>query len=289
MFKTIGILSPGDMGHAVGQRLAENGLRVVAALEDRSQRTRRLAAQAGIEDVGNYAGMVTVADAILCILVPAEAEATARRVVEALTATGKSLLYADCNAIAPQTVQRIGEIITAAGSRFVDASIIGGPPRPGYTPRFYAAGPDAAEFAALNDSGLEVIDMGARVGDASAIKMCYGALTKGQSALFTELLVAAEALGILEALTAELRHSQSGALKQMEGLPTMPPKSRRWVGEMEEIAATFGGVGLTPKIFEGAADIYRFVGSTPLADRNPEDPGKPSLAEMIVRLAESLG
>ncbi len=289
MLKTIGILSPGDMGHAVGQRLAENGLRVVAALGDRSQRTRRLAEQAGIEDVGDYTGLVTAADAILCILVPAEAETTAQRVADALTATGKSLLYADCNAIAPQTVQRVGEIITAAGSRFVDASIIGGPPRPGYTPRIYASGPDAAEFAALNDFGLEVLDMGARVGDASAIKMCYGALTKGQSALFTELLVAAEALGVSDALAAEFRHSQAGALKQMEGLPTMPPKSRRWVGEMEEIAATFGGVGLTPKIFEGAADIYRFVGSTSLADRNPEDPGKPSLAEMIVRLAQSLG
>jgi 3-hydroxyisobutyrate dehydrogenase-like beta-hydroxyacid dehydrogenase len=288
MFNTIGILSPGDMGHAVGGRLVENGLRVVAALGDRSQRTRRLAAQAGIEDVGDYAGLVTAADAILCILVPAQAEATAQRVANALTTTGASLLYADCNAIAPQTVQRISAVITGAGSRFADASIIGGPPRPGYTPRIYASGPGAAEFAALNDFGLEVVGMGERVGDASAIKMCYGALTKGQSALYTELLIAAEALGVSEALAAEFRHSQADALKRMEGLPGMPPKSRRWVGEMEEIAATFGAVGLTPKIFEGAADIYRFVGSTALADRNPEDPGKPSLAEMVEQLAAAL-
>ena len=203
-------------------------------------------------------------------------------------ASSRSLLYADCNAIAPQTVQRIARIITDAGSRFVDASIIGGPPRPGYTPRLYASGPGAVEFAALNDFGLEVIGMGEQVGHASAIKMCYGALTKGQSALYTELLVAAEALGVSEALAAEFRNSQADALKRMAGLPGMPPKSRRWVGEMEEIAATFGTVGLTPKIFEGAADIYRFVGSTALADRNPEDPGKPSLGEMIARLAKSI-
>lgn len=289
MFSTIGILSPGDMGHAVGRRLAENGLRVVAALGDRSERTRRLAAQAGIEDVGDYAGLVTAADAILCILVPAEAETTAQRVADALAATRSSLLYADCNAIAPQTVQRIGTIITGAGSRFVDASIIGGPPRPGYTPRLYASGPPVSEFAALNDFGLEVIPMSERVGDASAIKMCYGALTKGQSALYTELLVAAESLGVSDALAAEFRNSQADALKRMDGLPGMPPKSRRWVGEMEEIAATFGAVGLTPKIFEGAADIYRFVGSTALADRNPEDGDKPSLTEMIEQLAAALG
>ncbi|HRJ42644.1 MAG: DUF1932 domain-containing protein [Caldilineaceae bacterium] len=288
MFKTIGILSPGDMGHAVGGRLAEKGLRVVAALGERSGRTQRLAAQVGIEDVGDYAGLVTASDAILCILVPAEAEATAQGVADALAATGISLLYADCNAIAPQTVRRIAGIIGGAGSRFVDASIIGGPPRPGYTPRFYASGPGAAEFAALNDCGLEVVQMGERVGDASAIKMCYGALTKGQSALYTELLVAAEALGVSDALTGEFRKSQADALKRMDGLPGMPPKSRRWVGEMEEIAATFAAVGLTPKIFEGAADLYRFVGDTALADRNPEDPGKPSLGEMVRQLADSL-
>jgi len=276
------------MGHAVGRRLAENSLRVVAALGDRSERTRRLAAQAGIEDVGDYAGLVTAADAILCILVPAEAEATAQRVADALAATGASLLYADCNAIAPQTVQRISAVITGAGSRFADASIIGGPPRAGYTPRIYASGPGAAELATLNDFGLEVVGMGERVGDASAIKMCYGALTKGQSALYTELLVAAEALGVSDALAAEFGKSQADALKRMEGLPGMPPKSRRWVGEMEEIAATFGAVGLTPKIFEGAADIYRFVGGTALADRNPEDPGKPSVGEMVEQLAAAL-
>lgn len=286
--KTIGILSPGDMGHAVGRRLAENGIRVVAALGDRSERTRRLAAQAGIEDVDDYAGLVTAADVILCILVPAEAEATAQRVAEALAATGASLLYADCNAIAPQTVQRISQVITGAGSRFADASIIGGPPRPGYTPRIYTSGPGAVELATLNDFGLEVVGMGERVGDASAIKMCYGALTKGQSALYTELLVAAEALGVSDALAAEFRRSQAEALKRMDGLPGMPPKSRRWVGEMEEIAATFGAVGLTPKIFQGAADIYRFVGSTSLADRNPEDGGKPSLAEVVEQLAAAL-
>ena len=49
----IGIYSPGDMGQAVGAVLAGNGLRVVAALEGRSARTRALAAQAAIEDVGS--------------------------------------------------------------------------------------------------------------------------------------------------------------------------------------------------------------------------------------------
>ena len=45
--RTVGIMSPGDMGSAVGQVLAGHGLTVMAALGERSARTRALAAQAG--------------------------------------------------------------------------------------------------------------------------------------------------------------------------------------------------------------------------------------------------
>jgi 3-hydroxyisobutyrate dehydrogenase-like beta-hydroxyacid dehydrogenase len=286
---TIGIISPGDMGHVVGDVLRAGGLRVVTCLDGRSSRTKTLAQQAGLEDLGSVEAVVRDADAILSILVPAEAGRAAEAVATAMEQSGASVLYADCNAIAPATTRRIGERITAAGGRFVDASIIGPPPRRVGATRFYASGPHAGDLAALNDYGLHVIPIGDRIGDASALKMCYAALTKGLTALSTELLVAAEALGITEPLQAEFRQSQLSMLAQMErGLPGMPPKARRWVGEMEEIASTFEAVGLTPKILLGAADIYRFVGDTTLADRNPEDPGQPSLADMIVQLARHL-
>jgi hypothetical protein len=39
---------------------------------------------------------------------------------------------------------------------------------------------------------------------------------------------------------------------------------------MEEIAQTFADAGLTPKFHQGAADLYRFVASTTLAEETPE-------------------
>ncbi|MBN1933948.1 MAG: NAD(P)-dependent oxidoreductase [Anaerolineae bacterium] len=289
--QTVGILSPGDMGHTVGRVLGENGLRVVAALDDRSVRTKRLAQEAQIEDVGGYEALVQQADLILSILVPAQAKAAAQRVAQAIRSTGANPLYADCNAIAPQTVREIGQIITSAGGRFVDAGIIGGPPARGKQSdtRFYAAGPDADTFALLDNFGLNVVVVGSEIGHASAIKMCYAALTKGTTALYTELLTAAQALGVYDALIAEFERSQSSALGRMRHMGGMPAKSRRWVGEMEEIARTFEHVGLTPKILAGAADMYRLVGSTALADRTPEDPQPPpSLEEMLTALAAVL-
>lgn len=285
---TVAILSPGDMGHVVGQVLRARGLRVITCLEGRSDRTRRLAEQAGIEAVPTYQTLVREAGLILSILVPAQAGTAAQLVAQALTETGATPLYADCNAIAPQTVIEIGRVIETAGGHFVDASIIGPPPRREGATRFYASGPHVDSLAELNDFGLDIRPLGHQVGRASALKMCYAALTKGLAALMFELLTAGEALGVSEPLKAEFQLSQAAHYQRMEQLSGVPPKARRWVGEMEEIAQTFAQVGLTPKIFEGAADIYNFIGQTPLADRNPEDPDPPpSLPEMLAILANS--
>lgn len=285
--KTVAILSPGDMGHAVGRVLVDHGLQVVTCLRGRSVRTHSLAERVGIAALPDYAALVRQSDIILSILVPAQAENAARTVARALRETGATPLYVDCNAISPDTVRRVGEIITTAGGRFADASIIGGPPRDGRVPRMYTSGPGATAFAALGNYGLDIRVMGDRVGDASALKMCYAALTKGLTALCTTLLVGARRLGISEALAEELRSSQSALYEMMrQGVPAMPMKARRWIGEMEEIAATFAGVGLTDKIHLGAAEMYRLVAATPLADRTPEDPSPlPSLEEAIALLA----
>ena len=47
---TVGILFPGEMGAALGLRLAESGLHVLTTLEGRSDRTAALCA--GLKDKG---------------------------------------------------------------------------------------------------------------------------------------------------------------------------------------------------------------------------------------------
>lgn len=288
--KTIGILSPGDMGHSVGHVLRIHGLRVITCLQGRSERTRALANRSQIEDVATYEGLVNEADMILSILVPAQAHQAAETVAQAIAETRAEVVYADCNAIAPQTTCLIGQMITEAGAGFVDASIIGSPPRGDGKTYFYASGPHVSAFKQLHQFGLDVVVVGERIGQASAMKMCYAALTKGLTALCTELLTAAETLGISEALRQQFQQSQARLYELMvQRVPGMPMKSRRWIGEMEEIAKTFEHVGLTPKILTGAADLYRFVAATDLADRTPEDTDPvPSLTQVVSTLASYL-
>ena len=273
MKPTIAIMSPGDMGHAVGAVLRQAGLRVITQLDGRSERTRALAARAGIEEVSDDDALVRAADILLSILVPAEALALAERIAGAVRGTGATPLYVDCNAIAPQTARQVAEIVEGAGARFVDAGIIGPPPQSGATStRFYASGGDAATFARLKDFGLEVRVVGDRPGQASALKMCYAALTKGTTALMTELSIVAERLGVSDALRAEFAESQPAMLERMQrAVPAMVPKAHRWVGEMAEIAKTFEACGLSPRTFQGAAELYAQVAASDLGRRSPEE------------------
>ena len=117
--------------------------------------------------------------------------------------------------------------------------------------------------------------------------MCYAALTKGLTAIATQLNIAATRLGVAEALWTEQAQSQSEQLRRMQRqLPAMVPKAYRWVGEMEEIAKTFEACGLTPKIFEGAAELYDFVARSPVAIAAPED--RPSGEDAFARLVSEL-
>ena len=285
--RTVGILSTGDMGAAIGNVLRHGGLDVATSLEGRGELTSLRATEAGIRDAGTLDALVEQSDLLLSVLVPSEATAVAEAIAGAFSRTAARPPVVECNAIAPQTVVRIAERLRDAGGTLIDAGIIGSPPRPGGGgPRVYCSGPDTAAFEELAEHGLDVRPVGPTIGQASGLKMVYAASTKGTTAVWTELLVAAEALGLSEALLAEFGDAKLPR-QLMDGVPTMPRRARRWAGEMEEIARTFADLGLTARIFEGAADIYRLVSETPLADQTSREPD-PELAAMLEVLARKL-
>lgn len=284
--KTVAILSPGDMGGAVGRALKENGLDVITCLEGRSERTRSLAEEAGIRDVPSLGRMLVEADITLSIMVPSEAKATAQRVADAASSSGViGFVYADCNAVSPGTAKEIGKAIDDGGGHFVDGGIIGSPPGKGAAPpRFYVSGERESVMAELDGRGITVKTMGGDAGRASGIKMVYAALTKGTNALYTSTLIAAENLGLTPDLMAELESSQPNIVKGMQGITGLPAKAFRWVGEMEEIADTFEQGGATPLIHRGAADTFRLVADSPLGDERPETIDKSRTLEQTIRV-----
>ena len=283
--ENVGLMSPGDMGQAVAIQIKAKGLNVYTALEHRSERTRALAREAGLTDVGTVTRLIAECDVVLSIMNPGGALDFAREAADALRASGHQTLIVDCNAIAPDTVHEIAGLVEGAGGRFLDAGIIGPPPRGKAKTNLYVSGPGAADLEQLAGPQLIVRVIGEGVADASALKMCYGALNKGTQALWLEVLIAAQRLGVAGILEQELLQSQadrySWALNQF---PMLPPKAYRWVPEMLEISKTLGTSGISPKMFQGAADIYRFVAGTALGKETPENRDKAREGKDVVRL-----
>jgi len=272
----VGVISPGDMGQAIAGRLKESGLNVYAALDGRSERTKTLARAAGLTDCGSIEKLVATCELVLSVINPGEALNVARQVAAAMRKTGRKIAFADLNAVSPQTAREADRMIREAGGMFIDGGIIGPPPRGEKDkPRIYVSGPDAYLFESISHPNLLMRVLSERVGDASGVKMCYAAMTKGTTALAVELLVAARKLGVEQALEKELRESRNDVFEwQMKNIAVMPPKAYRWVPEMQEIAKTFGELGLTRRIFEGATDIYALVAATTLGKESPEQARK---------------
>ncbi|GAB4226031.1 MAG: NAD(P)-dependent oxidoreductase [Methyloligellaceae bacterium] len=288
--EVVAILMPGDMGHAVGRELRAHGHDVITCLAGRSERTRRLAAAAGLRDLPDLDAVVAEADLVLSILPPARALDQARAVAEAMRRVGRFPVYVDCNAVSPDTAGQIASAIGAAGAPFVDCGIIGLAPGKDTATRFYVSGADTRPMEALDGKGIRVIACGGEVGRASALKMCYAALTKGSWTLQTALLLAAARLDVLDELLEEFAFSQQAALTAMEQrIPRLPADSERWIGEMEEIAATFESVGVPRGFHDGAAAIFRLLARTPFASETREDMDTSrSLTQAIHAYAEQL-
>jgi 3-hydroxyisobutyrate dehydrogenase-like beta-hydroxyacid dehydrogenase len=206
---SIGITSPGDMGQGVAMVLKVGGFNVCMASDGRSPRTRALGEKARLTDLRSLENLVQECDIVMSILDPGAALANAKAVAAACKATSRKILFVDCNAVAPATMKEIAVIMETVGGSVVDAGIIGPPPRNGAKLRFYVSGPNAHLLNRINCPQIIVKVAGEKIGDASAVKMCYAALTKGTIALGTELLIAARRLGVDQVLEAEFKASQA--------------------------------------------------------------------------------
>lgn len=306
---TVAIPSPGDMGSGVGRELIARGFRVLTCLAGRSERSRALAEGAGLELADSLDALVASADVVLSILPPAVAEGFAAEAAAALRRTGARPAFADCNAISPATARRVAARITGAGpgtgsglgakggsgagtgAVFIDAGIIGAAPgKSGLPTRFYCSGPDTSALEALDGPNLRVRRLGDEVGQASAMKMVYAAVTKGTFTLHAAALLAARVHGLSGPFHAELAESLPAELAAMRRMtPRLPLDAARWVGEMHEIAETLAAAGLPADFHQGAARVFELLARTPIAAETREtvDPSR-TLDDALDVYAETL-
>jgi hypothetical protein len=247
----IGVLHPGEMGAALGAALQDGGREAIFACAGRSEATIARARDAGLMDVVTLDQLREQADVIVSVCPPHAAREVA------VSVAGFQGLYVDANAVSPATARAIAGDV--AGARFVDGGIVGPPPLAAGTTRLYLSGPDAQEAAELfGGTRLEARVVSDQIGAASALKMTYAAWSKGTAAMLLAVEAVARAEGVEAALFAEWALSVP---ELVERLPrahrSAEAKGWRWVGEMEEIAATFAAAGQPAGFHEAAATVFR--------------------------------
>jgi len=251
---SVGLLHPGEMGAAIGALLVRRGQQVLWASDGRGDDTARRAAAAGLTDAGTIAEICGRAEAILSVCPPHAALDVARTVASARFRG----LYLDANAVAPATAREVSSVLEAAGATIVDGGIIGLPPRRAGSTRLYLSGAAAKRVTDLfAGTDLEAVVLSPEPGVASSLKMVYAAWTKGSAALLLATLAAARGHGVEDALRREWARSQPGLAERAEGAAAQAAtKGWRWVGEMEEIAATLAAAGLPDGFHLAAAEVF---------------------------------
>ena len=263
---TIGVMSPGDMGHSVARALGQIGCKVVTVLSGRSKLSYLRAERSNMVDLESFQEMVSISDFIFSIMPPEKAENFAKKIADAMIVSDKTPIFVDCNAVSPDTTLSIAAIIQATGSQFLNVGIIGPPPGRGSTTKFYASGEGVNSLQFINHNDIQLVPVGDELIQASAINMCYAALTKGTMTLHASVLVAAELLGISDEVQSEIEESQKYHWDSMKKRVSMLAcDANRWAGEMDQISETFGSVGVTPYLHKGAADVFRLLDASPLS------------------------
>ena len=151
-----------------------------------------------------------------------------------------------CTHAPTATAAKVAASIRAGGGKFVDGGIVGGPAWAGNgnaddATRMYLSGEGAADIAALFEGthlGVPLVEGAGETG-ASAMKIAYASWTKGSSALLINVNAFAKAAGVHASLISEWTRSEPHkALARSNGSKGVGPKAWRWIGEMQEIAAS---------------------------------------------------
>jgi len=273
-FKSIGILSIGEMGYHWARVLGDHGVKVLSSAQGRSAATCERARRIGVELVSSTEELVSRVDLIVSIVVPFAAKEVAEQVAQALAKCGRrGLIYMDANAVSPMTAEALGRAITEAEAIYVDGCIIGGASKLDQGTVVYVSGAQANRLSDLNYSGLRVKVLGAGATQASAFKILHAGLSKGFAGLFTELLVGANALGLLNETMEDYEKNYPGLLKKIgNSIASLPVHAKRRSEEMVELRETFAHFGINSLVVPSVETLLKAIAES--NSRNPSTAAK---------------
>jgi 3-hydroxyisobutyrate dehydrogenase-like beta-hydroxyacid dehydrogenase len=259
----IAVLHPGAMGSRVAGELVGAGHEVRWLATGRSAQTEERATREGLVSAATAEELLRGVDVVVSVCPPQGALEVATLVAKA----GFSGTYVDANPVSPGLLGDIAEVVGSGGATFVDAGIVGPPPRTDRRTSVYLSGPPdrvaaVAELCAA--TAMTPRDLGPRVGAASAAKQAFALYNKGRLALALVAGELAAAHGVGDVLAAESGRPGADALADLDELRSgLAETAWRWGPEFDEIASALAAAGLDPSVASSVAAVYRRVGTPP--------------------------
>jgi 3-hydroxyisobutyrate dehydrogenase-like beta-hydroxyacid dehydrogenase len=256
----IAVLHPGAMGSRVAGELVDAGHEVRWLATGRSAQTRQRATHEGLVEAASAQQLVRGAEIVISVCPPQGAVDVARLVAS----EGFAGTYVDANPVSPLSLSDIAAAVGSAGATLVDAGIVGPPPRAAGRTNVYLSGaPDhvAAVAEMISPTVMTAVDVGPRVGAASAAKQAYALYNKGRLALALMAGELAAAHGVSHVLSAESGRPGADALDDVDALRSaLAETAWRWGPEFDEIAATLAAAGLDASLASSVAARWHRLG-----------------------------
>jgi 3-hydroxyisobutyrate dehydrogenase-like beta-hydroxyacid dehydrogenase len=249
----ISLIGYGEVGRILAEDLRALGLAISAF--DLKDDGREHAVRVGVAFAGSHGQAVESADLVISAVTASQAVAVAEACAPALAAEA---FFLDLNSASPGAKQRAANVVEAAGGRYVEGAVMTSVPPYRLKVPLLLGGPHAAALVEpLNALGFAARVHDARLGVASATKMCRSVMIKGLEAMVIESFTAARHYGVEDAVISSLKETFPGIDWEKQAayfFQRAIEHGRRRSEEMREVAQTVREAGLDPWSAAGSAE-----------------------------------
>ncbi|OQD59613.1 putative dehydrogenase [Methanobrevibacter arboriphilus JCM 13429 = DSM 1125] len=189
----IGFIGFGEVASTISKKLLDNNVNVLSSINGRSDKTKKLAKNSGIDLVNSFEDVALSSDILISTVSPFEALEISKKY--GVLTNG---IFLDLNNISPKTTLEIFDffkgINETKSSNFIKGSIIGKISSKNQI--IYLSGENSNDLLLLKDYGLNIKVIGSNITDASYIKMIRSIYSKSLTAVTYEAFKISESFNM---------------------------------------------------------------------------------------------
>lgn len=230
-----------------------------------NNKTLERAQRAGAKIVSSPDEMIGNVDTVWSLVTGSTSLQAAR---EACKIMNSNQVFIDFNSISPRVKEEIGKVFEEADVPMIDAAVMGSIPENRMGVSILLSGENAHQVSEnMNDLGFNTVAVGAKVGEAAAIKMVRSVFAKGLEGLFMEMLLAGKRYGVQEYVIESIAKSlENKKIKDVMNTLVVSQinHSARKKSEMDYVIEVLKDVKINPIMSTATRDFFDWITSLDL-------------------------